>query len=522
MQNNDKKNTFFNLFPNNQPPNQGFSLGTGNKDSSSGLFGNTSNFGSGQSGTGGGLFGTNTGLGSQMNTGSNFMGNQGPAPSTNMGQTGGLFNTPGTGLSGTTGTTPFGLPNAANTNNSFLGTQGVGANQTANTAGSVFGTTGSGLFGSQAANQSTSASGGLGVGPFGAQRAGASSQPNNTGLFGAPNQNGAGAGLFKTQTQPSAVTTGLYGMQPQATAPSGSVFGGVPQNTVGTGPLSAQQGATPYGTQAQGITGTAVCGPAQPAVAANSGGIAGTSALGGHNAGATVQQPLSGGPLGATTAQPIDAFGRATIHPGSIDGNVFGSKDAPAPSTTGTNLFSASKPVAAQPSMAPQSAAAAQQPLGTSAHAAAEMVDGNTYVDITSVPLNFRQKSFNEILAEISAELEKDVKFFKKKAEEVFAQDEKIIRARNNYVKLLDRLKAEEDKINELEENVEFLFKWLESMKIDDSVKYLNELEQCYDEFMDGVMQQKNIEDEIAGIINENMKLISIIDEDLECMESMK
>ncbi|ELQ73916.1 Nuclear pore complex, Nup98 component (sc Nup145/Nup100/Nup116), partial [Trachipleistophora hominis] len=539
MQNNDKKDTFFNLFPNNQQQNQRFSLGTGNKDNNTGLFTNTGSFGGAQGGTSGGLFGTGPGFGSQTNTGTGFMNNQGPMPSTNVGQTGGLFTAPATGSSGIGGPGSFGLSNAANTSGSLFGNTGTGAGQTTGglfgtqaantgtgtgqTTGGLFGTqaanagtgtgqTTGGLFGTQTANQSAGTSSGLNTGPFSMPQTN-TQQQSTAGLFSTPNQNDAGTTLFKTQ--PSVGTTNLFSAQPQATVPGGSLFGSTPQNTAGAASFGAQQGVAPYNTQ--GIAGTTISGPAQPATASS---ITGT--MGGQTIGNVAQQPATSGPFGVAAPQPISTYGETTTKPGTIGASFPESKDSSAANAAFTNVFSPAKPVVTQPNTKQETSAIAQPSVNVPASTTSEAVDGNSYVDITSVPLNFRQKSFNEILTEISAELEKDVKFFKKKAEEVFAQDEKIIRARNTYVKLLDRLKAEEDKINELEENVEFLFKWLESMKIDDSVKYLNELEQCYDEFMDGVMQQKNIEDEIAGIINENMKLISIIDEDLEYMESMK
>ncbi|KAF7679717.1 hypothetical protein TCON_2486 [Astathelohania contejeani] len=145
------------------------------------------------------------------------------------------------------------------------------------------------------------------------------------------------------------------------------------------------------------------------------------------------------------------------------------------------------------------------------------------------VPLAFRQKSLNEIISSLTKTLEENTKEFKQKASEVFSYDEKIIQARNNYCKITQMIDEEERKIAEMEENVEFFEKWLDDFSEsvgavkeegeNGLVNCISEVERLVDDFNLMVEAMKDEDDEVMRLVNENMKLIEIIDKGLTELE---
>lgn len=152
-------------------------------------------------------------------------------------------------------------------------------------------------------------------------------------------------------------------------------------------------------------------------------------------------------------------------------------------------------------------------------HASADkqMLDGGLLRD---VPVSIRQKSFGELLSSLKKQLEEDVREFRKKALETFAYDEKIIKARNNYARILQMVKVETRKLDELEENVDFFLQYIRDMEKPEeggasAVNVIREVEKLSDEFNSTLQQIRDEDDEVMTLVNENMSLIRMIDEKL-------
>ena len=132
-----------------------------------------------------------------------------------------------------------------------------------------------------------------------------------------------------------------------------------------------------------------------------------------------------------------------------------------------------------------------------------------------NVPVSIRQKSFGELISFLKKQLEENVKEFRKKAMEVFSYDEKIIKARNNYARILEMVKVENEKLNELEENVDFFLQYVKGIDRvtgEPAVNVIREVEKLSDEFNIVLQQIKDEDEDVMGLINENMNLIRIID----------
>lgn len=146
-----------------------------------------------------------------------------------------------------------------------------------------------------------------------------------------------------------------------------------------------------------------------------------------------------------------------------------------------------------------------------------QAMDGGLLKD---VPVSIRQKSFGELLSSLKKQLEDDVREFRKKALETFAYDEKIIKARNNYARILQMVKAETQKLDELEENVDFFLQYVRDMEKPtegdtSAVNIIREVEKLSDEFNSTLQQIRDEDDEVMALVNENMSLIRMIDERL-------
>lgn len=138
---------------------------------------------------------------------------------------------------------------------------------------------------------------------------------------------------------------------------------------------------------------------------------------------------------------------------------------------------------------------------------------------IKDVPISIRQKSFGELLSFLKKQLEENVREFRKKALETFSYDEKIIKARNNYAKILHMVKVETQKLNELDENVDFFLQYIKDMdkatEGENVVNVIREVEKLSDELNTVIKQIKDDDDDVIQLVNENMSLIRAIDERL-------
>lgn len=134
--------------------------------------------------------------------------------------------------------------------------------------------------------------------------------------------------------------------------------------------------------------------------------------------------------------------------------------------------------------------------------------------------------TLNEIIQQQTRKLEENIKTFKEKAKEVFDQDERIIRALNNYKIIKNKIDEEERIIAETEENVDFFEKWLSEFQKevpdgtgDELLACIRELERVSDRYNKAIEALRDEEDEVMCLVNENYNLICVIDEKLDILE---
>ncbi|TBU14170.1 hypothetical protein CWI41_121700 [Ordospora colligata] len=140
--------------------------------------------------------------------------------------------------------------------------------------------------------------------------------------------------------------------------------------------------------------------------------------------------------------------------------------------------------------------------------------------------MSFIQMTLGEIIQQQTRKLEENIKMFKEKAKEVFEQDERIIKALNNYRLIGNRIDEEERAIADTEENVEFFEKWLSEFQEevadgagDELLECIKEFERISDKYNKTIEMLRDEDDEVMCLVNENYNLINVIDEKLDVLE---
>jgi nuclear pore complex protein Nup62 len=140
--------------------------------------------------------------------------------------------------------------------------------------------------------------------------------------------------------------------------------------------------------------------------------------------------------------------------------------------------------------------------------------------------MSFIQMTLGEIIQQQTRKLEENIKMFKEKAKEVFDQDERIIKALNNYRLIRSNIDEEERAIAETEENVEFFEKWLSEFQEevadgpgDELLECIKEFERICDKYNKTIEMLRDEDDEVMCLVNENYNLINVIDEKLDVLE---
>ncbi|KAL6121578.1 hypothetical protein NUSPORA_01480 [Nucleospora cyclopteri] len=138
--------------------------------------------------------------------------------------------------------------------------------------------------------------------------------------------------------------------------------------------------------------------------------------------------------------------------------------------------------------------------------------------------INLYNLTLKEIVEKQTAILDKNIKEFKKSAKEVFEQDMRLIRAKNNYIKIQNKIAQEKARMDELLEGLEFFENELDKYDLkednkSENAKIVHEFEQLGDKFYE---QVENFHDENNGVmdlINENYDLLDQIDGRLDELE---
>ncbi|KAG0440438.1 hypothetical protein DMUE_1750 [Dictyocoela muelleri] len=152
------------------------------------------------------------------------------------------------------------------------------------------------------------------------------------------------------------------------------------------------------------------------------------------------------------------------------------------------------------------------------------------------IPIDIQNKPIKEILDDLYYKLENDISTFMKKAESIYNYDLKIIRARNNYCEVLDSIEKFESEIDSLENNLEVMINWvdnqinknkLKNQNIDDNdseklemFELISEVEKLNHEYNSLVNKINDDDNEVVALMNENLRLIKIIDEEMNNWEN--
>ncbi|KAF9762672.1 Nucleoporin [Nosema granulosis] len=300
-------------------------------------------------------------------------------------------------------------------------------------------------------------------------------QQNSAPVFGQPQQQNS-APVFGQQQQQS--TTPVFGQQQQQN--SASIFG-QPQ----------QQSSTPVFGQQQQQNSASIFGQQQQQ---NSAPVFGQQ----QNNTPVVRQQSN------TNTNTTPAFGQAST---LNDSTTFGQTQNPfAPQTPSQPVSNGSI----------QSTTFKQQtPTADSS---------KTGLDKSS---SFVQMNLYEIIQQQVRKLEDNISDFNTKAREIFIEDEKIMKALNNYKAINTKLENEEMKITELEGRLEAFEKSLEEFSTrvpssgddDDLLLCIKKFEEISDSYNKSIENIKDEDDEVLGLVKENYNLCSLIDDKLDLFE---
>jgi nuclear pore complex protein Nup62 len=335
----------------------------------------------------------------------------------------------------------------------------------------------------------------------------------------------------------------LFGIQPS------SLDAQSPQKMGSTTNVLGASGANPFGAPSN-TTPSSIPNPFG-APATTPAGVQAPNPFGASTmpTGASVTAPLGAQP------SPFGASAPTAFHPAAPPGSIpastpYGARH-PAPSPFGTSTASpfapkhetpqfgtTQSPFGAQPSAPPSEG---QRQLASPASNAPQeekapfigetkSIQPTSFFGQTSTEKSatFLQMTLGEIILHQTRKLEENIRVFKEKAREIFEQDERIIRAINNYKLIRSKIDDEEKIIAETEDNVEFFENWLMDFQKEIPDGEGDELITCIKMFEDvsarfnrAVEGMKDEEDEIMCLVNENYNLISILDEKLDALESM-
>lgn len=127
-----------------------------------------------------------------------------------------------------------------------------------------------------------------------------------------------------------------------------------------------------------------------------------------------------------------------------------------------------------------------------------------------------------EIIESQVQELERNIKEFRKTAQDVFEQDMKIIQAKNRYLEIKETIKREESRLMELDEGLECLEKHLDGLPKGTTTEMgrcCEEFESICDKFYARIDSLKDEKGTIMDLINENYGYVDGIDAKLDMLE---
>lgn len=143
---------------------------------------------------------------------------------------------------------------------------------------------------------------------------------------------------------------------------------------------------------------------------------------------------------------------------------------------------------------------------------------------VTDVPINLSQRSYSEIILYFEKLTEETKKRFESKAAEIFEYDERIIMARNNYARISAMVSREEKRLKNLEEGVDVLQQIVENFQGSTTgesvINVIKEVEMLSDEFNRKMESLKDGDNENLQLLEENMRLVRLIDRSLSNYDS--
>lgn len=198
---------------------------------------------------------------------------------------------------------------------------------------------------------------------------------------------------------------------------------------------------------------------------------------------------------------------RPEVHPGNAQ---FGQAAAP---QNGPSAFSTSAAAGEDKSQAVQ-----KSHLSVDGH-------GSLISSIKENSVNLYNLTLQEILDRHTMILESNIKEFEKDAERVFERDLQLIRNKNNFISIQEKISEENTKLDELNEALDFFEKQLEDVELgeqNEMGRVVEDFESICDRFYKKIESFKDEQDEILDLVNENYVIIDSIDKKLDCLVKLR
>lgn len=149
----------------------------------------------------------------------------------------------------------------------------------------------------------------------------------------------------------------------------------------------------------------------------------------------------------------------------------------------------------------------------------------NLISSIKENSVNLYNLTLQEILDRHTMILESNIREFEKDAEKIFERDLQLIRNKNNFISIQNKITEENTKLDELDEALDFFEKQLEEVELGDRSemgRVIEDFEYICDKFYKKVESFKDEQDEVLDLVNENYEIIDSIDKKLEYLVKLR
>ncbi|ELA40912.1 uncharacterized protein VICG_02052 [Vittaforma corneae ATCC 50505] len=143
--------------------------------------------------------------------------------------------------------------------------------------------------------------------------------------------------------------------------------------------------------------------------------------------------------------------------------------------------------------------------------------------------INLYNLTLQEAIDRHSSILETNIKDFERDAQSIFERDLQLIKNKNNYISIRNKIDEENVRLDELSQVLDYFEERLSSIEdehrgasVSDSAKVIEDFETICDKFYKKIESFKDEQGEVLDLVNENYQIIETIDRKLDILSQIK